>query len=453
METTYDVKFWAIEKRKWKSKTTYRVTWRVGKRPPFRETFETYKLAESFRSKLLSAAKDGVAFDVRRGLPITMLRTANAMTWYEFACMYADMKWRDASPGHRRSTAQSLTPITIAMMGTTRGMPDRKVLNKALQQAFNTSTRVKEQTSEIHDALKWAAANSRDVAELAEADILREVLSTIDTNLDGKRASSNTVRLRRTTLKNAILYAIEQKLLTRNPLDEITIKKKSKNTLRQVDRRSVVNPVQGRTLLNAVTEINDRIHAFFALMYFAGLRPEEAANLRKENLSLSEKGWGEIHLEKAMPEIGEEWTDTRTRSEERGLKHREDNVGRTVPCCPELTTILHEHINTHGTAPDGRLFWGKRNGGRISSSVYGRAWAKARERSFSPEVASSPLAKRPYDLRHACVSTWLTAGVEPTRVAEWAGHSVGVLMRVYAKFLDQGEQTARRRVEEALKGF
>ncbi|ONI92568.1 hypothetical protein ALI22I_03425 [Saccharothrix sp. ALI-22-I] len=51
------------------------------------------------------------------------------------------------------------------------------------------------------------------------------------------------------------------------------------------------------------------------------------------------------------------------------------------------------------------------------------------------------------------MSTWLNAGVEATRVAEWAGHSVAVLLRVYAKCLDGGEQTARQRVQDALGGL
>ena len=46
---------------------------------------------------------------------------------------------------------------------------------------------------------------------------------------------------------------------------------------------------------------------------------------------------------------------------------------------------------------------------------------------------ASPLARRPYDLRHACLSTWLNGGVYPTQVAEWAGHGVDVLLRIYAK--------------------
>ena len=67
-------------------------------------------------------------------------------------------------------------------------------------------------------------------------------------------------------------------------------------------------------------------------------------------------------------------------------------------------------------------------------------------------MVASPLAKRPYDLRHAAVSAWLNATGDPTRVAEWAGHTVGVLLRVYAKCLDGGEEDARRRVEDRLRG-
>jgi integrase len=56
--------------------------------------------------------------------------------------------------------------------------------------------------------------------------------------------------------------------------------------------------------------------------------------------------------------------------------------------------------------------------------------------ALTPEVAASPLARTPYDLRHAAVSTWLNAGVPPTNAAEWAGHSVEVLLKIYAKCLD-----------------
>jgi hypothetical protein len=58
--------------------------------------------------------------------------------------------------------------------------------------------------------------------------------------------------------------------------------------------------------------------------------------------------------------------------------------------------------------------------------------------------------RRPYDLRHACLSTWLNGGVAPTQVAEWAGHGVDVLLRIYATRLAGQDEIARRRIIEAL---
>jgi integrase len=60
-------------------------------------------------------------------------------------------------------------------------------------------------------------------------------------------------------------------------------------------------------------------------------------------------------------------------------------------------------------------------------------------------------ARRPYDLRHACLSTWLNGGVYPTKVAEWAGHGVDVLLRIYAKCIVGQDELAKRRISEALR--
>ncbi|GAB3062364.1 hypothetical protein GCM10027053_26010 [Intrasporangium mesophilum] len=74
------------------------------------------------------------------------------------------------------------------------------------------------------------------------------------------------------------------------------------------------------------------------------------------------------------------------------------------------------------------------------------------QRSSHAHELASPLAKRPYDLRHACVSTWLNAGVPATQVAAWAVHSVNVLLRVYAKCVVGQDELARRRIDSALRG-
>jgi integrase len=101
------------------------------------------------------------------------------------------------------------------------------------------------------------------------------------------------------------------------------------------------------------------------------------------------------------------------------------------------------------TAPDGRLFGGVR-GGELPTITYRRAWIKTRQMALTAAEQASPLARRPYDLRHACLSTWLNGGVYPTQVAEWAGHSVHVLLRIYAKCIVGQDELAKRRISEAF---
>lgn len=63
---------------------------------------------------------------------------------------------------------------------------------------------------------------------------------------------------------------------------------------------------------------------------------------------------------------------------------------------------------------------------------------------------TSPLAARPYDLRHGGVTLALNAGVPAPEVASRAGHSVEVLWRVYAGCIDGHEQLWNHRIEQAL---
>jgi len=112
--------------------------------------------------------------------------------------------------------------------------------------------------------------------------------------------------------------------------------------------------------------------------------------------------------------------------------------------------MFHEHLRRFGTDADGYLFRGVRDTGQLSESTYSRAWRAARQEALTDEEYASPLARRAYHLRHACVSTWLNGGVAPTQVAEWAGHSVAVLLQIYAKCIAGQEDLARQRIADAL---
>lgn len=79
----------------------------------------------------------------------------------------------------------------------------------------------------------------------------RNVLGKLDLKLDGKRAVSNTSRIRYIALWNALGFAIEGKLLESSPLKEVILEKRESD-LKQVAPQAIFNSMQARILLQEV---------------------------------------------------------------------------------------------------------------------------------------------------------------------------------------------------------
>lgn len=78
------------------------------------------------------------------------------------------------------------------------------------------------------------------------------------------------------------------------------------------------------------------------------------------------------------------------------------------------------------------------------------SWLRHAARALPAQQVASPLAAGPYDLRHTAASTWLNAGVPATQVAERAGHSVEVLLSIYAKCIEGDGARHRSKIDAAL---
>ena len=458
MEKTFEVRIWTIREKIGKSgKKSHTVRWVVAGKS-WSNTYATKALAESFRSQLLAAQKNGEAFRKPDGLPVSMGRDLKDQSWFAFAQEYVDKKWTRAAAKSRAGNADALATATSAMLASERGKPGENVLRKALTGwAFNKGRRDSHKPLEIAGALKWIESNTVPVSRLDDLEMVRAVLDALALKLDGKPAAAKTVARKRAVLHNALELAVEKKLVGKNRIPDVKWTAPKQN--QAIDKRVVINPAQAKKLLAAVeaqkVEGQPRrssgpgLVAYFGLLYYAGLRPEEAAMIRKGDLSIPEDGWGELLLSETAPIAGAAWTDSGTRRDRRQLKQRGRGEVRVVPCPPPLTAVLHTHLERFGTAGDGRLFRSL-VGGDLAESTVARVWDRARKAALTQEEYASVLAKRPYDLRHACVSTWLAAGVPSTQVAEWAGHSVAVLHRIYAKVLAGQEASARERIERAL---
>jgi integrase len=420
-------------------------------------TFATYALADSFRSELVKAMRRGEAFDIATGLPESMLRERReSRSWFDFCRAYVNERWKDAAAKTRDGITDSLATATLALVENGDGRPADAEMRSAFRWAVIPANAEAEPPADMMPALLWLRRRSLSVTALNEPATVRAVLSQLTRKLDGKAAAGDTSRMRRRGLNTAIEYAVEAGDLPVNPLKAEAAKRKRTAVNDRVDRRVVVNRRQAQELLIALSHVGSwkrgrgrRLVAFFATLFYAGLRPAEAVGLREQDCYLAEKGWGRLTLAKTRPTAGKRYTDNGQSHDERGLKQRDPDEDRPVPIPPVLVRFLREHLDEFKTAPDGRLFRNER-GGLLGASTYSRAWEEARELALSSWKVASPLAGRPYDLRHACITLWLNSGVPVAEVARRVGNSPEVIHRRYEGCVDGQEEAINKRIEQSL---
>ncbi|MGW5639476.1 tyrosine-type recombinase/integrase [Streptomyces sp. NPDC003832] len=451
MAMSYRVRFWDTRERPGRRKG-FEVRWTVNGREKS-ESFLTKGLAESRRSKLVTAARDGEPFDTKTGLPASELRALKQRTtWYVLAQEYIEQRW-DRTPGNtRRTLADALATITPAFVEPEHISRAPQELRRALYSwAFNKKAWREDPPEEWQAALDWLQRHSLPVGELADPDVLRRGLDALCRKVDGAAAAAKTVKRKKAAVNEVFGVAVERGYFTQNPLSGL--RWSAPEVADEVDPDCVPNPAQVGRLLAAVRALPGRgphLYAFFGCMYYAAMRPAEVIHLQKSQCRLPASGWGLLNLKGGVVMAGKEWTNDGAVHEVHSLKRRAAKATRPVPIPPVLVRMLREHIESFGVAPDGRLF---RNaaGNYVDASAYGITWGRAREAALTLDEHALELAKRPYDLRHAGISFWLASGVDPAECARRAGQSIQVLFRFYAKFLAEARNHANSLIEESMR--
>jgi hypothetical protein len=266
---SYDVRFWDTRKIVDNaSGGRYRVRWAVNGQEHCK-SFKNKTLADGFLGNLKDAARNRRPFSPRTGLPAAEPADDEEMvTWYEHARSYAEAKWPTLAPVSRRSVAEALVTVTIALTAKEKGAPEARVLRRALfAWAFNPATRQTDPPREIALALGGAARASLPVAALDDPATVRVALGACAKTLTGKPAAGSTQRRKRSVLYNALGYAVELGRLTSNPIDRIQWTAPA--VAATVDRRVVVSPAQASKLLAAVRGLSDRgahLEAFYGCL-------------------------------------------------------------------------------------------------------------------------------------------------------------------------------------------
>ncbi|MFI0962933.1 tyrosine-type recombinase/integrase [Streptomyces sp. NPDC021080] len=454
-----DVRVWKINQVRSK-RAPYQLRWIIAGKVKT-ASFSTVALAESRRSELWQAMRRGEAFDVDTGLPESELRAAIAKkhirpdpTWWDFSREYMAVRWRTTAAKTREGLADSLATVALAMRGDGAKAPTLEETRLAVRWAVVPVHNGEEPPPELQEACTWLAARSLPLSALTDPRVVRDIQYRLSFKLDDTPAAAETYKRRRRGFNTAMEYAIETGYLAANPL--VGVKRSGAKSGDVVDPRVLVNQVQGAQLLTAVSYIGSvhrnrgrRLVAFFACQLYAAMRPAEVVGLREEDCYLPETGWGTLTLRETRPVSGKKWTDSGKRHDKRGLKAREANSDRPVPAPPLLVEILRAHIQEFGRAMDGRIFQNER-GDVLGTSSYWRVWQEARLIGLPPDKVASPLGRRPYDLRHTCITNWLNAGVPVAEVARRAGNSPEVIHRRYEGCIDGHEELNNRKIEKAM---
>jgi hypothetical protein len=217
----------------------------------------------------------------------------------------------DLAAKSRRSTAEALTTITLALSGPHRKFPAPTSCAGHCSATRSTPPAPASPspprspghwTGPRRHLCRWQPWKSRTPSALSWAPA------------PGRWSASPPPRRPPAAsgpCANALGYAVERRLLPANPLGQIQWK--ASEIAETVDCRSVANPAQAGRLMKAVRGQRPRgehMEAFFGCLYYPALRPVEAVALREADCVLPARGWGRIDLAASQPRAGTEWTTT-----------------------------------------------------------------------------------------------------------------------------------------------
>lgn len=422
-----------------KDKRRYRVKWRVDGRDRTR-AYRIRAEADRYRAVLLSAVRDGEGFDPETGEPASWRPADDGPTWWSWSREWLVLKWTQWSGHSRRSAVETLTLLAPELVRPDAPEPPTDVAS------WLRTTGYQPTATPDGPCAAWLARWSLPLAEI-DPEVIEPALRAICGKADGTAAATSVARRRRGLFGAVLRAAVRRELLASNPMDRVEWRAPKPNLTIDVstvpspdDVEAIVDLVEGMTIGAA------RYSALFAAIGMAGLRPSEAAALRLADLDLPTTGWGLACLRGAVTSPGTRYTGDGGVLEAKGLKHRPEGAVREVPLPPDLVRRLREHL-AHYEPVCGQVFTNAR-GRAPNSTNYGPVWTRARSRLWP--VGHLLADATAYDLRHAAATMMLRAGVPPAEVALRLGHSVDVLMRVYAGVFADDRDRSNELIDQAL---
>jgi hypothetical protein len=171
--------------------------------------------------------------------------------WFEFCRKYVAGRWRTGAAKTREGMADGLAAVTLAMVKRGDDAPDDETLRLAFRWGACLRTQGEEPPAELKAAYDWVTTADRPLGDLADPEVFEDVLYRLSCKLDGTPAAGDTYKRRRRAPNTALEHAIIVGELPENPLQRV--RRKHVGSKEVVDRRVLVNAVQARQLLTAVS--------------------------------------------------------------------------------------------------------------------------------------------------------------------------------------------------------
>jgi integrase len=438
----------------------YIVRWRVGK-IEFNKAHErlTGKSgADAFRALLITARNDNERFSKSTGEPLSWQRCEDAFA--AFVRRYVFDEWPKWLPNTRRTAVEGLERAIVGFVRRGTLAPPAGMRGYLRDHWLNPNS---DGSADDETCQKWVTKWSPMMDDI-DRKLAAEGWDKLTYGDDGQLYAAATSGRRQRAVRTCFNWGVRLDIIGSSPLPvpDRSLKSKSREkTAKRVRPEVLPNEIQTCETLAALINHQPRswvLYGFLGTIFHCGTRPFETAGLGPDDIDLPASGWGTLWVCGGIPQVAERWfnEDEEIRTGPKGQAF--DHPGREVPIppwwVPELRNVLDRCPSVGG------VLFTTRNGTPPTTNNIWRAWTAAKERTLAPRVPrkigskammTNPLlATRVYDLRHACASNMMNAGVPLPEIAARLGHSVEMLMSTYAHCIVGGKEAANAILEAKL---
>lgn len=263
-------------------------------------------------------------------------------------------------------------------------------------------------------------------------DLKPTIINKYFKNKKDQGLSNNTIRKHYDLLKDALKHAVNEDKILKNPLDRIEPIKEQKNEM------NFYSVEQLKTLFSLVE--NNRMEIVVKLAGMLGLRREEIAGLK----------WDNIDLENKKITVAEARTQAGKNTIAKGTKNRSSH--RTLHAPDEIITLLKK-IKENQNKQKALL------GEAYKDEGYIMVWENGEP--YRPNYLSDLFKKiiddnklpplRLHDLRHSFASIANELGINLFDISKALGHSqVGTTSQIYTHMFDATHKKAISKIADVI---